>query len=292
MGERAPWFKLYGSYFDSPSHAELDGRALFVGIALMHLIRAGCDAREDRQTWALLENGSPCSLAGISRVSRWNTQITKRCLDQLVECGTVARREDGAYGMPKFWEHQESPWAAVKREQRANERANGGQSIGQSKRLSKGKSKTKSKVGPRQEERCSPSENEETPPEGGSPPSPVDPVVEAAGRVLARLNELRSEGVRGKGLGDTQWILRLLRSREDAEADAMLVLEDMAAEARAKRDWTHLNSATPFRLEHFEGRFARAQARTSPAAESRRPSLAMFDDYERATAEENSRAAR
>lgn len=95
-------------------------------------------------------------------------------------------------------------------------------------------------------------------------PEAPDPVEAASFRVLARLNSLRSAGVRGKGLSDRQWILRLLRARPDGEAECYTVLADMAQEARDKSEWAYLNTETPFRLAHFEGRLARAQARRTP----------------------------
>lgn len=105
--KRAPWIKLYGDYTATPSHAELDDRALWIGVVLMQLIRAGCDAREDREPWALRENGSPCSLTAIAQRARQTIAVARRGLGMLVEAGTVALREDGAYGMPRFWEHQD-----------------------------------------------------------------------------------------------------------------------------------------------------------------------------------------
>jgi hypothetical protein len=131
----------------------------------------------------------------------------------------------------------------------------------------------------------------ETPePPSGAVPSPAVPSKQprarasavvpsehaaAAVRILAKLNELRSEGVPRSSLSDPQWILRLLKTRPDGEHEAVLVLEHTAAEARQTGEWKHLNSATPFRLEHFEGRLARAQAAASRSSRSG-PALAAW----------------
>lgn len=112
---RVPWIKVWGEYTTTPSHADLDDRNLWTGVALMQLIRAGCDARGDRQTWALRESGDPCTVAGIARHARQPVSIAKAGLELLVKAGTVVLREDGAYGMPKFWKKQESRWAEGKR---------------------------------------------------------------------------------------------------------------------------------------------------------------------------------
>lgn len=254
-GERVPWFKLYVDYTGTPSHDDLDDRALWTGVALMILIRAGCDARDDRQPWALLETGAPCSLNAIARRARQSHQVAKRGLLLLQAAGTVAQREDGAWGMPKFWEKQETEWARIKREQRLA----GGQNTGQSSGQSNKKSRKKSKGRPTEEDRCSPSENKESPPEGGSDESKIDPSVLAANRILVRLNEIAvTLGEPGK-FKTTSWILALLRTHGAEEADILLVLDEMADEARRTGNTQHLNSSTPFRPNHFEWRLAKAR---------------------------------
>lgn len=114
--KRAPWIKLFGDYASSPSHSELDDRALWTGVALMQLIRAGCDARDDRECWALQQSGKPCSVYAIAQQARQPHTIAQRGLNLLVDAGTAERREsDGAYGIPNFWRFQETPDAARKR---------------------------------------------------------------------------------------------------------------------------------------------------------------------------------
>ena len=100
------------------------------------------------------------------------------------------------------------------------------------------------------------------PPKPKRAPKP-DPHAETVDRILAHLNTVRSEGVPGSRLTDTQWIAKLVRARPDAEAEARTVLEDMAIEARRTGDWKWVSTTTPFHLEHFEGRLARAQARAA-----------------------------
>ena len=100
------------------------------------------------------------------------------------------------------------------------------------------------------------------PPKPKRAPKP-DPYAETVDRILAHLNAVRSEGVPGSRLTDTQWIAKLVRARPDAEAEARMVIEDMALEARRTGDWKWVSTTTPFHLEHFEGRLARAQARAA-----------------------------
>jgi len=274
-GERVPWIKLFGDYSTTPSHAELDDRALWTGVALMQLIRAGCDARGDREPWALTAVGKPCTAYAVAQQARQPLAIARRGLNLLADAGTVAVRDDGAFGMPKFWHHQETKWAKQKRGQRS------------------GQSAPKSAGRPRQEKKSSPSENKESPPEGGSPPE--DPAVTAAGRVVARLNEhLVSLGEPGR-LKNAKWALALLREHQQPEADLLLVLDEMADEARRTGDTQYLNTSTPFRPAHFEWRLAKARqwakGRKGGGGTSG-SSLPSFDEIERLQAEEDTNATR
>lgn len=351
--QRMPWFKVYGDYFDSPSHVALDARAMWVGVVLMRLIRAGCDARDDREPWALLEDGSPVPLAAIARASRWGHQITKRCLEDLQRAGTCARREDGAWGMPKFWEKQETPserqaqmaderreshkvyfaldgehvkigcssnpWARVAslREGKAtitlraytpgnfaderalHDRFSGYRVAGEWYRYD-GELRSYVDALPVATRSVATSKRREVRGESDSlresPPSvpdakPPDPHVEAAARVLARLNEhLVALGEPGK-LTTTSWILALLRQRPDGEAECMTVLDHMAREAREIGTAKHLNPSTPFRPAHFETRLAHARAGAAKRPPSQ-PSLLSIAEIRQLEAEEDARATR
>lgn len=104
---RMPWFKAYDDLWTSPSHAELDGDALYVGLVLMSFVRAACDALGDWTPWATLPSGAPVSTTAIARKARKTVEIVEDALRGLVEAGTVEQRGDGAWGLPKFQQHQQ-----------------------------------------------------------------------------------------------------------------------------------------------------------------------------------------
>lgn len=106
MGRKQlPWFRVYLDYYDSPSHAELNGTDLAIGNAIAALIWVTCCNLGELQPWALLPTGKPVTLAGIARQARFDVDMVACSIPRLLDTGTFARREnDGAIGMPKFAE--------------------------------------------------------------------------------------------------------------------------------------------------------------------------------------------
>lgn len=125
MGKRLPWFKVYDDYFTSPSHAELDGDALLVGIAIMAFIRATCDALGELQPWALLPTGKPVTSTGFATKARKTVEVIERSVSVLLDTGTFIRREDGAIGMPNFEPRQQADSTPRSQKSRALRRSDG-----------------------------------------------------------------------------------------------------------------------------------------------------------------------
>ena len=105
--KRMPWFKVHDDLFTSPSHAELDGDGLLTLIVIMSFVRAACDAAGDWTPWATLPTGKPISSTAIAARARKPITVVEKAIDQLVDAGTVARRDDGAIGLPGFQRHQQ-----------------------------------------------------------------------------------------------------------------------------------------------------------------------------------------
>lgn len=279
--ERAPWIKLYGDYTSTPSHVHLDANALWVGVVIMQLIRAGCDSRGDREPWALLPDGSPVGVGAIAHRARLYPQIVKKCLAALVAAKSFAMREDGAYGMPKFWKKQESRWAEGKR----------GKAMGKVTNESPGQSPVplaKSSDSSLRSEQIPPTPSKKTASRKSAPtpvgasvadgeptatPDPESPCRAAAKRILARLSDARLELVanaRALKPTDTNLALILARLNEgEPEEDLALVVDAEADSVRRGSDSHWLNPQTPFRPGNWPTRLAGAQAWKSP----RRPKI-------------------
>lgn len=106
MADRAPWIKLWADYTSTPSHDELDAQALWVGVVLMLLVRAANGSTPTETVWALQQTGRPYTIAGIAQRARLTERETEMALEALVAAGTVAQRDDGAWGLPQFWRFQ------------------------------------------------------------------------------------------------------------------------------------------------------------------------------------------
>lgn len=123
MARRLPWFRCYDDFFSSPSHAELDGDDLLVGITVMSLIWSACCALDELQPWAVLPTGKAVSLTGIAQKARKSLDVVERSIPKLLDTGTFARRDDGAIGMPKFPEKHRGE--STERSQKSRARAAG-----------------------------------------------------------------------------------------------------------------------------------------------------------------------
>lgn len=244
MADRA-WVKLWASYWTSLSHADIGPDALLVGCVLMSSVRWNPG---DLHAWAVTEAGRPIPISVFAARAQLTPKRTLCALLVLEQAGTAKLRDGTTWGLPNFGRYQETADAAKKRRQRGQSR----DTVHDSPREGEADADADADA-----EFSLRSVAREVKPKRTKPVAEPSPQVD---RILARLNELRSEGVPGSNLGDGQWVRRLLLARPQAEPDALLVLEYTAHEARQTGEWKHLNSSTPFRLEHFEGRLARAQA--------------------------------
>lgn len=118
MAERL-WVKQWFSWWTSRSHKKVGSDALLIGLALMSLVRwrKGEDA-----AWAEFEDGSPMPVSAIAEHAQMSVGRADAALWKLASRGTVACRDDGAWGMPKAGRYQETPEAAKKRKQRGQSR--------------------------------------------------------------------------------------------------------------------------------------------------------------------------
>ena len=118
-----PWFKVYDDLFTSPSHAELDGDGLLTLIVIMSFVRASCDAAGDWTPWATLPTGKPISATAIASRARKPIEVVEAAIAKLIDAGTVARRDDGAIGLPGFQRHQQGESTERGQQHRARARA-------------------------------------------------------------------------------------------------------------------------------------------------------------------------
>lgn len=111
MAERS-WVKLWSSYWTSNSHAIIGADALLVGAVLMSAMRW---TPGDLDAWAVDEQDAPLPEALFAIRSQLPARRVSVALAKLEMVGTLKRRADGAWGMPKFGRYQESADAARKR---------------------------------------------------------------------------------------------------------------------------------------------------------------------------------
>ncbi len=108
MSERR-WVKLWRDWFTSTSHRKVGPEPLLVGVALMTFVR--WEPGQD-DAWAVYEGGDPVSIDVIAELAQVGPKRCDAALKILAGRGTVARREDGAWGFPKFGRWQETARAA------------------------------------------------------------------------------------------------------------------------------------------------------------------------------------
>ena len=255
MGERRLWVKLWSTWYTTPSHLGVGAMALHVGETLMTLVLWE-PGRDD--AWAEFETGAPLPIDAIASRAQVTARQANQSLAKLQERGTVSRRPDGAWGFLRYGPAQESADASRKRAAR-KVRGQSGICPPEVLRIVEGEGEVEAEV-----DLTTPTPPREGAKRGRKARAPSEH-TEAAARILGHLNALRSAAVPGSNLTDAQHIETVLRARPNGEAEAIAVLDFMAVEARDTGVWAHFQTSTPFRMAHFEGRVARAQA-ASPAA--------------------------
>lgn len=121
MSRPRHWIKLWVAYLTTPAHLDLSEGAFGLGPLL--LLLATWDGEYDSGGWLLAEDGSPMTARSLARathrdsIARLNSQLA-----ELLKCGTLSRREDGALGFPKFGRWQETTSAKRTRVWRHNQR--------------------------------------------------------------------------------------------------------------------------------------------------------------------------
>src|SRR5687768_3022639 len=106
------WVKLWETWWTSSSHGRIGHEALCAGLALMSMVRW---QRGEDAAWAELENGEPIATADIAARAQMPLRRAEVALTLLMVRRTVARRADGAWGLPNCGRYQETPDAAKKR---------------------------------------------------------------------------------------------------------------------------------------------------------------------------------
>lgn len=107
MSERPKhWIKLWVSWLTTPAHLELSGGALGLGPLL--LLLATWDGEYGSGGWLLGEDGRPYSRKALARATHRDGKELDAELAELVRCGTLTVREDGALGFAKFGRWQET----------------------------------------------------------------------------------------------------------------------------------------------------------------------------------------
>lgn len=115
--KRLPWVKLWASWYTSPSHRWLSVEARFiVGPALLTL------ANGPQRGWLLKPSGVPLERNEIAQEFKLSNELVQRAVDELIAVGTMALREDGALGFPRFMRYQEHNSTPRKAKQRQRER--------------------------------------------------------------------------------------------------------------------------------------------------------------------------
>lgn len=118
MAERPKhWIKLWVSWLTTPAHLELSEGAFGLGPLL--LLLATWDGEYDSGGWLLGEDGSPMSREAMARATHRDRKRLDAHLAELVRCKTLAIREDGALGFPRFGHWQETASATRTRRYRS-----------------------------------------------------------------------------------------------------------------------------------------------------------------------------
>jgi hypothetical protein len=125
MAERPKhWVKLWVSWLTSPAHLELSGAALGLGPLL--LLLATWDGEYESGGWLLGADGKPYDRKALARAThRRDRKELDAQLTELVRCGTLTIRSDGALGFAGFGRWQETKDAKRMRVKRANDEPNG-----------------------------------------------------------------------------------------------------------------------------------------------------------------------
>lgn len=275
--ERAPWIKLWGRYAESATLAGMDPAHRWVGVCLMLLVRTASDTRGAQTTWAEHPNGEPMSIEHIADYAHVQVKLCKAALVDFLRRDFIAVREDGAFGLPKFWKYQETADAKRKRDGKV-----GGKSGGDSVQEERGESSSlREESPPTPSKKTRPAKSEPTLGEASvangeatASPAKPDPLKAAAARVLARLSALRIDlnPTRNRPLKPTQTNLAEIvgRLREgEPESDLLLVVEHEADKVRRGGDEGWFNPSTPFRRCNWPTRLAQAQAASKPARAQR-----------------------
>lgn len=269
MARPRHWIKLWVAWLTTPAHFELSEGAFGLGPLL--LLLATWDGEYNSGGWLLAEDGSPMSERAMARATHRGS--IRRLLQQLCElerCGTLKRREDGAYGFPKFGRWQETEAAKrmrTKRERLPNSSANG--SGNSSTQTLDEESQVSSKPG------------------RDKPAKQPDPHHQDTDRVLAALHDARCSVKPGLTRLRKRDHIRA-RLADGATVDQLLAVIAYAAdECRRKPEslqW--LDAVTPFRPKNWESRLARAEAWQSRAPAGPVLDLTVADlDRRRAEAE-------
>lgn len=112
MAERRQWVKLWTTWYTSASHLGVGAMALHVGAVLMTCVQW---SPGDDEAWAELDTGAPLPVEAIAMRCQASARDVAKALAELELRGTVARRDDGAWGFRRFGRWQETPDAARKR---------------------------------------------------------------------------------------------------------------------------------------------------------------------------------
>ncbi len=117
-----PWAKVHVRWIESPSHRDLSGTTLWVGLAMMLLANQG-GRQPDGSGWCINRSGRALSAKAIANFARVSPRDVEVAIDELVEAGTIVLRGDGAVGFLGLRKWQEDPSAARVRRHRENVRA-------------------------------------------------------------------------------------------------------------------------------------------------------------------------
>lgn len=242
------WIRLWVAWLTTPAHLELSEGAFGLGPLL--LLLCTWDGTYDGGGWLLAEDGSPMSDIALMRAThRRSRGSLHRQLNELVRCGTLKLREDGALGFPKFGRWQETKAAKYMRTKRARDR----QLLDNSDR--------QTEDGRREKEQQQASLAGRRKTAANRAPKESIEVKRDVDAVLAALHDARIAVKPG---------LTRLRKRDHIRArltdgatveQLLAVIAYAADECRRKPEalqW--LDTVTPFRPRNWESRLARAQA--------------------------------
>lgn len=227
------WVKLWVDWIDSKAHAELSEGAFGLGPLL--LLLAVWDGQYESGGWLLNEAGAPMSYEALARLTHRSVARLQVHLKELEWCNTIQRREDGAWGFPKFGKWQESKSAKSMRLKRSHDGSQSGNS--------------EPKCEPQTEDgrRGSLREPTPTPPRRGkSPPAQLDLRVAA---VLDRI-DVHRERLRLPKLSDDQRAPNtiLARLKAGVTVEKLLAVADAFGRYcdRNPSKRSILNASTPF----------------------------------------------